>query len=210
MNLGFIGVGQVGGTLARRFGRGDHQINLGTRNPEDGNVQALAKEIGPRAKLLPLQAVVASSDIIFLATPWNQNQAILEGLPGLAGKVLVDCTNPLKSDLSGLVAPVQSSGAEQIQSWIPKARVVKALNTVGYNIMADPRCGDRQALMYYCGDDQEAKALVKPLLLELGFDPVDAGPLASARLLEPLALLWISTAYKFGIGREHALCLVRR
>jgi 3-hydroxyisobutyrate dehydrogenase-like beta-hydroxyacid dehydrogenase len=65
MNLGFIGVGQVGGTLARRFGRGDHQINLGTRNPEDGNVQALAKEIGPRAKLLPLQAVVASSDIIF-------------------------------------------------------------------------------------------------------------------------------------------------
>lgn len=210
MKLGFIGVGQVGGTLARRLGGKDHSIYLASRHKDDAKTVALATEIGPHAKVLSLQETVDGSDIIFLATPWSENKTILSGLQRLDGKILIDCTNPLKPDLSGLVTPDSTSGAETIQSLLPRTKVVKALNTVGYNVMANPEFKGGRALMYYCGNDAEAKTFVQQLLLELGFEPIDAGALLHARLLEPLALLWITSAYKFGLGREHALGLLRR
>jgi hypothetical protein len=85
------------------------------------------------------KAAVDSSDIIFLATPWSENKAILSELQRLEGKILIDGTNPLKADLSGLVTANSTSGAEWIQTLLPHTKVVKALNTVGYNVMGNPR-----------------------------------------------------------------------
>jgi predicted dinucleotide-binding enzyme len=117
---------------------------------------------------------------------------------------------PLASatDLSGLALGTTTSAAEQVAQWAPGARVVKAFNTVGSNIMADPSFGSNRALLFYCGDDAAAKQTVKSLAGELGFDAQDSGPLRQARLLEPFALLWISLAYGQGYGREFAFQLI--
>jgi 8-hydroxy-5-deazaflavin:NADPH oxidoreductase len=128
----------------------------------------------------------------------------------LTGKVLIDATNPLLPNLAGVEYGTTTSGAEQVAGWAHGARVVKAFNTVGFNIMANPAFGAGRAVMFYCGDDAGAKGMVKPLVDDLGFESVDAGPLSQARLLEPLALLWISLALVHGQGREIAFSLLRR
>ena len=124
--------------------------------------------------------------------------------------VLIDCTNPLKPDLSGLVYSGEHSGAEYIQNLLPKTKVVKAFNTVGYNIMESPSFGVLKTAMYFCGNDGEARQRVKELILDVGFEPIEAGDIKTARLLEPFALLWISTAYKFGLGRDFAFALIKK
>lgn len=210
MKLGFIGTGNVGATLARKLGQKGHSIYLGARDPGSDDVKQLVKEIGAHASAHTVQEAANRAEVIFLATPWNATESILKNLKGLSEKVLVDCTNPLKSDLSGLVVGHETSGGELVQSWAPLSRVVKAFNTTGFNIMADPIVDGRKAVMYFCGDDSDAKFKVQVLIQDVGFEPVEAGPLTSARLLEPFALLWISTAYKYGFGRDFAFSLLRR
>ena len=123
---------------------------------------------------------------------------------------MIDATNPLLPDLSGLALPNTTSGAEQVAGWSRGAKVVKAFNTVGSNIMDNPAFGADKPVLFYCGDDSQAKSNVKRLAGELGFEPLDAGPLTQARLLEPFALLWITLALKQGLGREIAFKLLRR
>jgi predicted dinucleotide-binding enzyme len=113
-------------------------------------------------------------------------------------------------DLSGLELGTTTSAAEQIAGWALHAKVLKAFNTVGFNVMADAKFGADLPVMFYCGDDAAAKATVQPLIAELGFDPVDAGPLRQARVLEPFAYLWISLAYTQGMCRDIAFKLLRR
>jgi predicted dinucleotide-binding enzyme len=87
---------------------------------------------------------------------------------------------------------------------------VKAFNTVGFNVMADPSFGGSKAVLFYCGDDAGAKGVVAELASGIGFDAQDAGPLTQARLLEPFALLWISLAVMHGYGRGLGFQLLRR
>jgi predicted dinucleotide-binding enzyme len=97
-----------------------------------------------------------------------------------------------------------------VQRWAPAAKVVKTLNTTGFANMADARFPGGRAVMFYCGDDAAAKHAAHGLVGDLGFEAVDAGALAAARLLEPLAMLWISLAMKQGLGRDFAFALLRR
>ena len=210
MKLGFIGTGNVGGTLARKLGQKGHSIFLGSRNPSDPEIQALAGKIGSHASVHPVLEAAAAAEILFIATPWSATEEAVRSLKGAKGKILIDCTNPLKSDLSGLTTEANHSGGELVQSWAPDAQVIKAFNTTGYNIMADPVIDGHRAVMYFCGNDAEAKFKVQSLIQDVGFEPVDAGPLSSARLLEPFALLWISSAYRFGLGRDFAFGLLRK
>jgi predicted dinucleotide-binding enzyme len=128
----------------------------------------------------------------------------------LAGKVVLDCTNPLVPDLSGLEIGHTTSGGEEVARLAPGARVVKIFNTTGADNMADPNYGGTPATMLYAGDDAGARSIAAALARELGFDPVDFGPLASARLLEPMALTWIWLAYRQKLGRDFVLQIVRR
>jgi predicted dinucleotide-binding enzyme len=209
MKLGFIGIGNVGGALAQKLGAKGHAIFLGARDPGSEEARTLAAKIGSLASVHSVQEAVDCAEVIFLATPWSATREILKGLKGLEGKVLIDCTNPLLPNLAGLEVGLNDSGGERVQAWAPKARVVKAFNTVGFNIMENPELEGRKAVMYFCGDDADARFQVKRLIEDVGFAPIDAGGLASARLLEPFALLWISTAYKFGFGRDFAFSMVR-
>ena len=136
-----------------------------------------------------------------MATQYPDAAAALASLGDISGKIVIDTTNPLKPDLSGLTIGHETSAGEEIQRAFPAARIVKAFNTTGYNIMASPPPG---ALMLVAGNDAEARATAIALAGAIGFDARDAGPIERARLMEPLAMLWITLAYRQGFGRDYA------
>jgi 8-hydroxy-5-deazaflavin:NADPH oxidoreductase len=210
MKIGIIGSGNVGGTLGTRWAKAGHQVTFGSRDPGAVDFKQLLARAGSNARAGTLQDAAKSGEVLLLATPWPVTKEIVQGLGDLTGKVVIDATNPLLPDLSGLAVGANTSGAEQVAAWTRGAKVVKAFNTVGSNIMEKPAFGADKAVLFFCGDDAGAKGKVKQLADELGFEGVDAGPLTHARLLEPFALLWISLAFKAGLGREFAFKLLRR
>ena len=211
MKIGFIGTGNVGGALAKSLGAKGHSIYLGARNTDSPELKELAGKIGVQASVESITDAVLKSDVVVLATPWKVTEELVKSLAGeLKGKILIDCTNPLTPDLSGLEVGHSSSGGEVLQRAAPLAKVFKAFNTTGFNIMEAPILEARRAVMFFCGSDLDSRHLVQEIIKDVGFEPVDAGPLSSARLLEPFALLWIASAYKFGLGRDFAFSIVRR
>lgn len=209
MRIGIIGSGNVGGTLGKRWASNGHTVIFATRDPQSAAIRSLLAESGPTATACPLRDAVIQSDLVLLATPWPVTRQMLESAGDFGNRILIDATNPLAPDLSCLECANTISGAELVAQWAPSARVIKAFNTVGNNVMADPFFPAPVAL-FYCGDDASAKQTVAPLIRELGFDPIDAGPLSQARVLEPFALLWISLAVKYGFGRDIAFQLLHR
>jgi predicted dinucleotide-binding enzyme len=209
MLIAIVGAGNVGTTLGTGWTRRGHQIVYGVRDPRDPTVARRLADTGAGARAASVSDASAEGEVVVLATPWSATREAIRTAGSLADKIVLDCTNPLKSDLTGLEVGHTSSGAELVASWAPGAKVVKVFNTTGSNNMANPRYGTDAATMFYCGDDAAAKAVAARLAADLGFDPVDAGPLANARLLEPLAMLWIHLAIA-GRGREIAFKLMRR
>ena len=210
MDIAIIGSGNVGGTIGRRWAAAGHTIRFGSRNPEGEAIQALAAEIGENASVMDIPAAANGAEVVVLATPWSATQEVVEACGDLSGTILVDCTNPLKGDLSGLEVGTDTSGAETVQGWAPGARVVKALNTTGSGNMANPTYGGERVSMFICGDDADAKRVVTDLVAGLEFDVIDAGPLSAARYLEPTAMLWIHLAYQQGLGPNIGFRLVTR
>jgi NADPH-dependent F420 reductase len=210
MKIGVIGSGNVGGTLGSRWAKGGHNVVFGSRHPDSPQMKKLVAEAGATARGATADETVAASDVVLLATPWEATQAVVSGLKGLAGKILIDATNPLQPGLAGMVYGPDTSGGEMVAKWAPGARVVKAFNTVGNNIMVDPGFGADKPVLFFCGDEAGAKEIVKGLAVELGFDAEDAGPLTQARFLEPFAMLWISLALLHGYGREIGFKFLRR
>ncbi len=209
MKIAVIGTGNVGGTLGTRFAQAGHEVTFGTRTPDSADVKQLIGKAGRSARAATVAQAAAAADFVLLATPWQAAQDVIREAGGLAGKVVIDAMNPLKSDLKGLELGTTTSAAEQVAQWAPQAKVVKAFNTVGFNVMANPVFGADRAIMFYCGDDAAAKKSVHQLAADLGFSPADAGPLTQARLLEPFAMLWISLALTQGYGRDFAFRLLR-
>jgi predicted dinucleotide-binding enzyme len=201
MKIAIIGAGNVGTTLGTAWRNRGHQITFGVRNPDDPKYASLgAVETNESAS--------AAADAVVLCTPWQTTRAAVQGCGDLAGKVLIDCTNPLTPDFSGLEVGHHSSGAEEIASWVPGARVCKAMNQIGAPMMDAPKLPGRP-VMFVCGDDEAAKSVTAGLVAELGFDAVDAGDLAVARLLEPYGLLWIHLALRRGFGTNFGFGLLR-
>ena len=206
MTLAILGTGSVGSALGPRFAAVGHTVVYGSRQPDRDDVRALVARTGPEASAaLPADAV-AEADVVVLATPWEATQALVRSLD-LAGKVVLDTTNPLSFPDLGLV--VDTSAGEWVQSWAPDARVVKAFSSVGANVMADTDfpAGVRP-VMFVAGDDASAKQTALGLAEALGFEGVDAGGIVRSRALEHLAVLWIAQA-RAG-DREHALGVLRR
>ena len=192
MKIAIVGGGNVGKTLGNGWSK-QHQVVYVSRS------QSLDER----------KAHVANADVVAVATPASAAAEACAGLP-LSGKTVVDCTNPLAPGLAGLTVGTTTSAAEQLAAALPGAKVVKAFNTIGFDVMANPRFGDQRAFLPVCGDDADAKRTVIALGEELGFEAVDAGALSIARCMEPFALLWITMAIKGGFGREFAFSLLRR
>ncbi len=209
MKIAIIGAGNVGGTLGKRWAALGHDVRFGVRDPAREKYRSLVTQTGGRAQLAANADAVHDADVVLLATPWPTTEAALAACGPLAGKVLIDATNPLGADLDLLIG-FDDSGAERVAGWAPGAKVVKAFNTTGFNIMDDPAIDGRAAVMFVAGDDAAAKAVVADLSSAIGFETIDAGPLLAARMLEPMAQLWIRCAYRQGLTRDYAFALIRR
>lgn len=212
MQITIYGSGDVGSTLGRGLARGGHVLTYGVRDPTQSALRALLAESGDGASAVALNQAAASADVVILATPWQAVPSVLQAAGDLSGKIVIDATNPLQSGPAGLESAIagDTSAAEQIAAWAPGARVVKAFNTVGFNIMASPAFAEGPATLLIAGDDEDAKRTVSRLASNLGFEPIDLGPLRAARLLEAMACIWIELAMFRGQGREIAFRLLRR
>ncbi|MCB9732919.1 MAG: NADPH-dependent F420 reductase [Deltaproteobacteria bacterium] len=192
MKIAFIGAGNVGAALATRLAEAGHDVVLAeSREASESVAAALARS--PRLRALPVADAVAAAEIVFLATPFPANEGLLPPLAeALAGKVLVDCTNPVGPGLThGLRS--ERAGSELVQALVPGASVVKAFSIYGFENLADaayPGYGVLPAMLF-CGDDAGAKARVAELIGDVGFEPVDVGGLVQALHLEHMTLLWV-------------------
>jgi predicted dinucleotide-binding enzyme len=207
MNIGILGAGNVGGTLGERWAKLGHHVFFGSRGPE--KLADLVERAGPYARAVSVAEAVQSAEVVVIALPWGAVKNVLESV-NLSGKIVFDCTNPMLPDLSGLELGTTTSAAEHVAEWARGAKVVKIFNTTGSNNMANPVYRGEGASMFYCGDDAPSKEVARQRASELGFDPVDAGPLTNARFLEPMAALWIWLAFPGGHGREIAFQLIKR
>ena len=182
MKIGIIGNGNVGSALEAGLKRGGHDVRAVGRDA------AAVRDAG------------AFGEVIILAVPFGEiDNALRELGDTVNGKIVVDATNALTPDMN-LAVGFTTSGAEELQKKAPGAKVVKAFNTAFASTMDGGRIGDEQLAGLVAGDDADAKATVLSLVKDLGFDPIDAGPLASARQLEPLALLNIKLGFVQGYG----------
>jgi 8-hydroxy-5-deazaflavin:NADPH oxidoreductase len=207
MRLAIIGAGSVGGTLGQAWLKHGEDVVWGLRNATDPKYAAL-----PNERVKPPAEAVEGADIVVIATPWSATEAVVKSLGSLAGKVVIDCTNPLGMGPDGLqlVLGFDTSAGEQVASWAPGAFVFKTLNTTGASNMGNAADYPVKPLMLVAGENGAKKPVVMELVGRLGFESVDAGPLKNARLLEPFALVWIDQAMKRGRRRDFAFALVRR
>ena len=202
MKIAIIGAGLVGTTLGHAWQRRGHDVSYGVRNPDEDKYSSLG------APALTNDRAAADADVVVLCTPWHGAQQAVQSCGDLTGKVLVDCTEPLTADFTALEIGHTSSGAEEVARWAPGARVCKAMNQIGAPMMDAPKL-PIPPVMFVCGDDAAAKGITSGLVGELGFEVVDAGDLALARLLEPFGLLWIHLALRRGFGTNWGFGLLR-
>jgi predicted dinucleotide-binding enzyme len=146
-----------------------------------------------------------------LATPWPQTETACRDIQPAAGKIVIDCTNPLKAGADGLALEIgfDISGGERIASWCQGAAVFKTFNQTGFENMRSPQRYPVRPVMFVAGDDAARKPMVLKLVADCGFESVDAGPLRSSRLLEPLAMLWIALAFAGGRNPDFAFAITR-
>jgi predicted dinucleotide-binding enzyme len=211
MKIAVLGAGSVGGTLGRRFAEIGHHVAFGVPSPDAAKYRDLVASI-PGVEIATVGEASRDADAVVLAVPWDAVPGALEEAGNLAGRLVVDCTNPLAFEVGTLRLAVgfETSGGELVAAWSRGARVVKCFNTTGFANMGEPAVEGRRSAMFVCGDDAGARETVRRLAEEIGFDAVDAGEMTAARLLEPLAMLWIHLAMTTPLGRDFAFGILRR
>jgi hypothetical protein len=213
MRVGILGSGLMGGKLGTIFARAGHEVVFSYARSEQ-KLKRLAREAKGKGKAQPGTPHEAAQEAgaLLLAVHWSRIEDVLHQTGDLAGKVVVSCSLPMNDDNTELVVAHTSSGAEQLAKMIPKARVVSAFNTVPSEVLFGVYEAKRKATrpsMVYCGDDPGGKRVAVELIRDVGFDPVDAGPLRIARYTEPFALLVGQLAYEGKGGPELAYRFAR-
>jgi len=182
MKVAIIGAGNVGKALATSITRAGHEVIIAAENPE--NARAAAHVAGATSAATNANAVV-DADIVILAVPYAAGAQVADDIRGgVAGKTIIDVSNPLTPDYSGLAT--DTSSAEELQERLPEANLVKAFNTLFASNQANPT---RDIDGYVAADDAKAKQQVISLVESMGFTPLDVGPLSSARYLEGMAFV---------------------
>ena len=200
MNIAVIGTGNIGGTLGRRWAERGHTVVFGTRDPKRPAIRELLAAAGPHARAAGVAEAVTAAEVVLIAVPAPAVRELIAQAGDWHGKILIDAANRFN--------PPSPSLSEEIAGWAAGARVVKAFNSIGAEVQADPAFGAQQADAFLCGDDADAKSVVAGLAGDIGLEPVDAGPLANAPLLDNLTRLWMALARS--LGRGIAFKLLRR
>ena len=196
MKIGILGSGVVGRVLGAGFLKHGHQAMLGTRDPKKKEVADWVRDTPP-SQAGTFKQTAQFGDILVLAALGRAVDEIIEraGPANFTSKTVIDATNPLADEppvngvLQYTTGPNESLG-ERIQATLPGARVVKAFNSVGNALMINPHFSQGTPTMFYCGNNEEAKAEVAEIIRQFGWEPYDCGAIVSARALEPLCMLW--------------------
>ena len=211
MRIGILGSGLMGGKLGTIFARAGHEVVFSYARSKQ-KLTTLAREAQGNARAGTPGEAARDADALLLAVHWSRVDDGLKQAGDLSGKVIVSCSLPMNADDTELVIAHTSSGAETLAKKVPTARVVSAFGTVPsevlFPVFAAKRKASRPSLVY-CGDDESAKAVAAALIRDVGFDPVDAGPLRIARYTEPFTLLIARLAYEGDDGPELAYRFAR-
>jgi 8-hydroxy-5-deazaflavin:NADPH oxidoreductase len=209
MNIGIIGSGNMGASMGKIWATRGHKV-LFSFSKDFAKLRAVADAAGPTAESGTPAEAVAFGEVILLSVPWGAVTEAVKSAGAITGKALFTCVNCLKPDLSGLVVGTTTSAAEEIAKLAPEAKVVEAIPPMAQILAADSRrLAGQQISTFYCGGDESAKTTVASLLRELDLDPVDAGPLTSARFIEPAGMLAVQLAYGMDLGPNIAMQLLR-
>ena len=206
MRIGMLGSGLMGGKLGTIFARAGHEVVFSYARSEQ-KLKRLAREAKGKARSGTPREAAQEADALLLAVHWSRMDDVLKQAGDLVGKVIVSCSLPMNADDTDLVVAHTTSGAEQLAKKVPKARVVSAFHTVPSEVFFDVFEARRNATrpsLVYCGDDSSSKRIAAELIRDVGFDPMDAGPLRIARYTEPFTLLVAQLAYEGKGGPELA------
>jgi len=206
MRIGVLGSGLMGGKLGTLFARAGHEVVFSYARSEQ-KLKRLAREAQGSARAGTPGDAAREADALLLAVHWSRVNDVLKQAGDLSGKVIVTCSLPMNADDTGLVIAHTSSGAEELTKRVPKARVVSAFGTVPSEVLFgvfEARRKANKPSLVYCGDDASSKKIGAQLIRDVGFDPIDAGPLRIARYTEPFTLLIAQLAYEGDEGPELA------
>jgi len=213
MKIGILGSGVVGQSLGRGFAARGDEVIIGTRDGGGDKLRDWAAGTDGRGRAGTFAEAAAFGEIVVAATKWDgtENALRLAGAANTAGKIVIDVTNPLDTSagLPRLALGFSDSGGEQVQRWLPDAKVVKAFNIITAAEMVNPDYPCGPPTMLICGDDEGAKEAVLGICRDFGWEVVDTGGIDGARLLEPLAMLWIVHGIRTGAW-SHAFKLLRK
>src|SRR5947199_6693530 len=179
MRVGILGSGLMGGKLGTIWARAGHEVVFSYARSEQ-KLAKLAREAKGKARAATPSEAAREADALFLAVHWSRIEDVLNQTGDLSGKVVVTCTLPMNDDNTELVVAHTSSGAEELARRLPNARVVSAFNTVPSEVLFgvnEAKSKGRRPSLVYCGDDKVSKAVAAELIRDVGFDPLDAGPL---------------------------------
>ena len=215
MNIGILGSGEVGQKLGGGFIELGHRVKIGTRDPNQEKIKEWIKKTGDSASAGTFSQAASYGQLIVVATSWNGTlEAIRMCDPkDLVEKTVIDVTNPLDFSAEGLpklAVGYTDSAGEIIQRLLPEANVVKAFNTVGNPHMVHPEFPNGPPTMFICGNNDKAKkTVINEFLTKFGWESIDIGGIEGSRLLEPMAMLWITHYFQTNNG-NHAFKLLHK
>jgi predicted dinucleotide-binding enzyme len=209
MDIAIIGAGNLGTGLAKRLLGKGHDVVL-SYSRDMSKLEATARSLGARAGTVV--DAVSLAKVIVLATPYTASAAALKQAGNfLHDKIIWDCTNPLKPDLSGLLIGTNTSAGEENAALAPSAHIVKAIPPFAELLHSDTiDVGGGPPGVFVCGDDESSCQIVANLVKDIGAEPITVGKLVLSRYVEPANMLLVALAYANGFGPRIALSLRRR
>ncbi len=211
MKIGILGSGLMGGKLGIIFARAGHEVVFSYARGQE-KLKQLARDAEGNARAGTPREAAQEAEVVLLAVHWSRIDDVLKQAGDLSGKVIISCSLPMNAQNTDLVLGLTTSAAEELARKVPKARIVCAFNTVPSEVLSDvfeARRKSAKPSLVYCGDDTRSKDIAAELIRDVGFEPVDAGPLRIARYTEPFALLVGQLAYEGTGGPELAYRFVR-
>jgi 8-hydroxy-5-deazaflavin:NADPH oxidoreductase len=214
MKVGVLGTGDVGKVLGSAMIQLGHQVKMGSREASNPKSMEWKQKNGEQASIGTFADAAKFGEIIFLCTLWSGTENVIQmaGSENFSNKVVIDATNPLVFEPNQpprLALGHTDSGGEQVQRWIPNAKVVKAFNIVGNAHMFHPKFECNPPTMFICGNDSDAKKQVTDLLTQFDWETIDIGGIDGSRLLEPMCILWVNYGFQTGTW-NHAFKLLRK
>ncbi|RPI18164.1 MAG: NADPH-dependent F420 reductase [Ignavibacteriae bacterium] len=208
MNIGIIGTGNMGGNLAKLWARKNHKIMVTSKDLKQSG--EIAVQAGENVSVGSLKDVADFGEVIVFAFPYEAIDEVISKTGSFSGKIIIDIINPLTEDILGLKIGFNTSAAEEIAKKIPGAHVVKAINTIASPVLerGNIEIDANTPTVFYCGDNEDAKSKVSKLISDIGFEPMESGPLTNARYLEPMAEFIVQLAVT-GLGANIAYKILK-